>query len=128
MKKVVLDTNIIVSALWSEAGKPARIFEMFLKGEITICYDCRILIEYKEVLNRPGLAFKRTKIGNIINRIRNDGIAIVAQSCDLPFVDEDDRMFYEVAKECGAVLITGNIRHYPTSPFIMTVTDFLMEK
>ena len=122
-----MDTNIIVSALWSASGKPARAFEKFLKGEITICYDSRILVEYKEVLNRPGLAFRRTKIGNIINRIRNGGIAVVAEPCDLPFEDEDDRMFYEVAKECNAVLITGNVRHYPVAPFVKTAAEFLAE-
>ncbi len=31
----------------------------------------------------------------------------------------------EVAKFCGAVLVTGNIKHFPQKPFIMTVSDFL---
>jgi hypothetical protein len=36
-------------------------------------------------------------------------------------------MFYEAAKECGAILITGNIRHYPAEPFIKTAAEFLAE-
>jgi len=39
--------------------------------------------------------------------------------------DETDRVFYDTAKASGAILITGNIRHYPAMPFIMTPADFL---
>ena len=127
MRRVVLDTNILVSALWSESGCPAKVFEMFIKGEIVLCYDSRIMTEYKGVLNRPQFAFKHTKIGGIINRIRKDGIAVVTKPCDIAFEDEDDRMFYEVAKECNATLITGNTRHYPAEPFVQTAAEFLAE-
>lgn len=127
MRRVVLDTNIIVSALWSEEGLPAKIFEMFLRGDIALCYDSRIMTEYKGVLNRPKLAFGRAKIGSVLNRIRNDGIAVVATPCEMSFNDEDDRMFYEVARECGATLITGNLRHYPSEPFIKSAGEFLSE-
>jgi putative PIN family toxin of toxin-antitoxin system len=127
MIRVVLDTNIIVSALWSGNGNEAKILELFLKGEITLCYDSRIMAEYKGVLNRPRLAFNHARIGTIINRIRGDGIAVVAKPCGLSFTDEDDKMFYEAAKECAAILITGNIRHYPKEPFIKTAAEFLVE-
>jgi len=30
MHKVVLDTNVLVSTLWSEQGNPYRILELFL--------------------------------------------------------------------------------------------------
>jgi hypothetical protein len=36
-------------------------------------------------------------------------------------------MFYEVARECNATLITGNKRHYPDAPFIKTAAEFLTE-
>jgi putative PIN family toxin of toxin-antitoxin system len=127
MKRVVLDTNILVSALWSESGNAAKIFEMVIKGEIKLCYDSRIMAEYKAVLNRPRFAFERAKIGAVINRVRNDGMAAVAKPCETVFADEDDKMFYEVAKECHATLITGNLRHYPRESFIKTAAEFLEE-
>jgi putative PIN family toxin of toxin-antitoxin system len=125
LKKVVLDTNVIVSALWSESGNATKILEMFLQGKLRLCYDARIMAEYKGVLNRPQLAFKRTKIGSTLNRIRNDGISVVPGPCNADFTDEDDKKFYEVAKACGAILITGNLRHYPAEPSIMTPAQFL---
>jgi putative PIN family toxin of toxin-antitoxin system len=127
MIQVVLDTNILVSALWSASGHPAKIFAMFIKGEIILCYDARIMTEYKDVLNRPQFAFKHSKIGAVLNRVRNDGLSVVAKPSDASFEDEDDKMFYEVAKACGATLITGNRRHYPDEPFIMTAAEFVRE-
>jgi hypothetical protein len=40
-------------------------------------------------------------------------------------IDEDDRVFYDTAKFAGAYLITGNIKHYPAEPFIITPAVFL---
>ena len=125
MKKVVLDTNVMISAFWSPAGNASKIIDMVLRDELALYYDARILKEYKDVLNRGKFAFKRARIGDIINKVRDDGISVAAGSCNLPFDDEDDRMFYEVAKESGAILITGNIRHYPEAAFIMTMDEFL---
>ena len=35
------------------------------------------------------------------------------------------KKFYEVAKFCGADLVTGNLKHYPADPRVMNVTAFL---
>jgi putative PIN family toxin of toxin-antitoxin system len=127
MKRVVLDTNILISALWSKDGNAAKILDMFVRGEVVLGYDARIFIEYKEVLNRPKFAFRRAKIGALMNKIRDDGVAVVAKPCELEFVDATDKMFYEVAKEGGAVLITGNLRHYPCGSFIQSAAEFLQQ-
>jgi predicted nucleic acid-binding protein len=42
---------------------------------------------------------------------------------DLP--DEKDRIFYDTAKQRNAILITGNIKHFPEEDFIMSPKDFL---
>jgi len=42
--------------------------------------------------------------------------------------DETDRTFYDTAKASDSILITGNIKHYPTEPFIMTPTEFLTKE
>ena len=50
--KVILDTNIIVSALLSPQGLSAKILNFVLNGKLTIVYDNIIFAEYVEVLNR----------------------------------------------------------------------------
>ena len=125
MKYIVLDTNILVSALWNKHGKPAVIVRHVLEGTLTICYDFRILTEYTDVLHRPEFPFEATDIHGLLERIKEKGVSVIAPKSDIVFTDDDDRMFYEVATFCNATLITGNTRHYPEKPFIMTVTEFL---
>jgi hypothetical protein len=40
--------------------------------------------------------------------------------------DESDRVFYDVAKTAGAYLITGNTKHFPQEPFILTPAEFVV--
>ena len=39
--------------------------------------------------------------------------------------DKDDQIFYDVAIEAQAYLITGNIRHFPSKPFVVSPAHFL---
>ena len=57
MRKVVLDTNVLVSALWSKQGNPNRIVEKLFKNEIELCYTDEIIEEYDEVLRREKFGF-----------------------------------------------------------------------
>ncbi|MDR1538176.1 MAG: putative toxin-antitoxin system toxin component, PIN family [Clostridiales bacterium] len=128
MIRVVLDTNIIVSAFWSEKGSAADILRMFAGKKILPCYNAQIMAEYKVVLSRPKLAFSRAKVGIFINSMRANGLPVSVRPSTIEFVDETDRKFYDVAKECNATLITGNTRHYPDEPLIVTPAQFLAEK
>lgn len=122
---IVLDTNILVSALWSADSKPAIILNGVLSRRFTACYDYRILDEYDTVLKRPKFGFEEWEIQSLLNHITYNGISIVADPLtDIPFTDESDRKFYEVAKFCHAPLITGNLKHYPRENGIVTVSDF----
>ncbi|MCL2662882.1 MAG: hypothetical protein FWE83_06060 [Oscillospiraceae bacterium] len=38
-----------------------------------------------------------------------------------------DRIFYDTAIASGAVLITGNTKHFPDEPIIMTPSEFLAD-
>ena len=122
---VVVDTNILVSAFWSKNGNPARIVGLIQNRTITPCYDYRILEEYEEVLSRAKFGFDEWEISDFLSQIKHDGISIVAKSVDIPFVDESDKKFYEVAKQCNARLITGNLKHFPTDGLVILPADFL---
>lgn len=122
---IVLDTNVLVSALWSADSKPAIIINSVLSRRFTACYDYRIINEYYTVLKRPKFRFEEWEIQSLLSHITSNGISIIADPLtDIPFTDESDRNFYEVAKFCHAPLITGNTKHYPTENCIITVADF----
>lgn len=122
---IVLDTNVLVSAFWSPNGKPAEILSKVLIKEYTLCFDYRILDEYISVLSRPKFNFLPSEILDLVNFIKREGIIVVADSFpEVKFEDESDRKFYEVARSCKAPLISGNLKHYPAEPWIMSVSDF----
>lgn len=125
---VVIDTNILVSALWSRNGAPARVVSMVLTGDIVPCYDYRILCEYREVLQRPKFGFSKSEINSLLDWFEACGRSVLAEPLEDVFVDEADKKFYEVAKFCGAVLVTGNLKHFPEDPLVMSVADFLEKR
>ena len=125
---VVIDTNVLVSSLLSRNGAPAAVMGMVLTGEIVPCYDYRVLNEYKEVLRRPKFDFEENDIETLIGWIEAYGYSVVPKPLPDDFVDVNDKKFYEVAKFCGAILVTGNLKHFPHDPFVMSVSDFLAHR
>ena len=122
---VVIDTNILVSALWSRTGAPAKVVSMILSGEMVPCYDYRILCEYREVLQRPKFGFSKGEINSLLEWFESNGRSVLAEPLDEVFIDETDKKFYEVAKFCGAVLVTGNLKHFPEDSLVMSSAEFL---
>lgn len=122
---VVMDTNILVSALWSKNGAPARAVGLVLSAHLVPCYDHRIMTEYRQVLQRPKFKFRPAEINALLDWFKQAGRSVVPTPVEILFVDEAGRKFYEVAKYCGAVLITGNLKHFPRDDAVMSVSDFL---
>ena len=110
---VVLDTNILVSALLSPFGPPARVLDMVFSGDIRVAYDDRLMAEYREVLARPKFSFAPEDVVTVLVYLEADGERLTARPlpCELP--DADDLPFLEVAAQADAELITGNAAHYP---------------
>jgi putative PIN family toxin of toxin-antitoxin system len=110
---IVLDTNILVSALITPFGNAARILDMVLLGELQILYDDRIFFEYREVLLRPKFGFEEKDVNDLLDFFEAQGIKIISIPINEPLIDEDDIPFVEVALNGSAkVLITGNKRHF----------------
>lgn len=124
---VVIDTNILVSAIWSPGRTASEILQEVFSGTLTACYDSRILEEYDRVLHYKKFGFNEWEINDVLEPLIKNGIAVIAPPIrDVSFErDEEDRKFYEVAKFCRAVLITGNLKHFPEDPDILTPADFL---
>ena len=126
MIKVVIDTNVLVSAAFLHPNsKPSKIAELIISNDLTICYSAAIIAEYQTVLFRPKFKFNIGTLKLWLKSLTEKGQIVnpVPSIFDLP--DESDRVFYDVAKACNAYLITGNIKHYPDEPFILTPAQFL---
>ena len=121
---VVVDTNVLVSSLFSLDGlsNPAIIIRAILEGKIIPLYNDEILDEYRDVLSRPKFPFDNLIINTIVSAFRDFGID--TQKSKVPdemFPDPDDIVFYEVKMSVDdAYLITGNIKHFPKNPLVVT--------
>jgi len=73
IRRVVLDTNIIVSALLTPEGNPAKIYTMFLLEAISLVFSAKIIEEYQDVLYRPRFQFMLNKIETVLSAIRQYG-------------------------------------------------------
>jgi len=112
--KVVLDTNVLVSGLLTPFGTCGEVVRMLTSGELVLCVDARILLEYDDVLRRPKFAIDPQSVEMLMEYIlssaENHGCAPLAK----PLPDKDDNPFLEVALSAGAAcLVTGNVKHFP---------------
>jgi putative PIN family toxin of toxin-antitoxin system len=70
--RVVLDTNIIVSALIAPAGKPAAIIDAWLDGKFSLLTCAAHVDELRAILQKPRVAelVKPYKAGRLVNQIK----------------------------------------------------------
>jgi len=125
MIKAVLDTNVLVSALWTPAGNPSTIVSLILVDKIIPCFSQSILNEYRAVLSRPKLMFLSGQVDRLLYEIAIRGLMVTVSPGLIQLPDEADRKFYDVAKYCDAFLVTGNTRHFPKEHKILNPAKFL---
>jgi uncharacterized protein len=116
MIRVVLDTNIIVSALLQPLGPSAQILMMALGGLLQLCVSGSVYAEYEEVISRPR--FKRSPeiIVAALQAIREKGLWVRPIEKLRVCLDPDDDIFLECAQAAHAdYLVTGNLKHFPTA-------------
>lgn len=111
--KIVLDTNVLVSAVLTPHGASARVLDAVLAGVLELALDNRILDEYREVLARPKFALPASAVHDLLAFLAGTAEHLVAAPVKDPLPDESDRPFLEVAQTAGAILVTGNARHFP---------------
>jgi putative PIN family toxin of toxin-antitoxin system len=130
MSRVVLDTNILVSALLSPQGPPAQVFLMtILEPDTQLCVSGDIYAEYEEVIRRPRLNRSDSEISAALRTIREKGLWVKPTEKVRACSDPDDDVFLECAQAAAAhYLVTGNVKHFPAvwaGTLIVTARQFL---
>ena len=107
----------------------AKVVRLLLEQEFVPLYDADIIAEYEDVLHRVKFPILKETADALISFIVDNGIEASRVNFDGPMPDEDDRVFYEVSlSQEDSFLVTGNLKHYPTSPHVITPADFIRRK
>ena len=127
---VIIDTNVFIAAfITNDLSSPTvKILDLFYDDKISLYYSDDIISEYKDVLSRKEFNLNKKLIGTFINDIKKLGIKINPESLEKMTIDAKDQPFYELVmskKINDSKLITGNIKHFPIKPFIMTPKEFI---
>ena len=114
MRAVVLDTNVVVSALRSQRGAAFRLLSLVGSGRFEHCMSVALAFEYEDAVTRPGIRLPRPVVEDIL-----DFLCASARKVKIHFLwrptlaDPNDDMVLEVAV-CGGceAIVTYNIRDF----------------
>ena len=130
MLRVVLDTNVLISAILF-GGKPRQILEKAIRGEIRLCLSEPILEELKGVLQRSKFDYSPETIQFILTELM--GIADFvnpSETLNVVLEDPEDNRVLECAVEAKAnYIISGDFHLLKLSRYlnieVLNVAAFL---
>jgi predicted nucleic acid-binding protein len=114
--RVALDTDVLLSACKTPLGVCDQLMEEAIGGGIQLCYDSRVLDEYKQVLARSHRGSELFLARLVLARLVENGGVVEPRASNRPLPEEADRPFLEVAlAESVDCLVTGDLKRYPES-------------
>ncbi len=112
--RVVLDTNILLSALMVRGTPPDRLYEEWRHGRFELVSTDRQIEELRQVVRRPffQVRLKASEVGRMVNDLRRlavmiDTLPSVSRSSDP--ADDDLLALCEAAR--ADYLVTGDKSH-----------------
>ena len=112
--RVVLDTNIVVSAALRPYGLQRTVLLLALTKPARMYVSQEILAEYRIVLARPALKITKGRQQQLLQLVRNRAPVVHPRYKLEVTSDPEDNKFLECADAARAdYLITGNQRHFP---------------
>lgn len=127
--RLVLDTNIVISAALRPEELQRTVLLLAMKKPARLYVSRAILEEYRDVLARPELAIRRSAQQQLLQLVRNKSPLVHPTRAVRAAADPDDNKFLECADAARAdYLVTGNQRHFPRfwkKTTVITSREFL---
>jgi uncharacterized protein len=112
--RLVLDTNIVVSAALKPEGFQRTVLILSITKPANLYISDAIFDEYQEVLARPELQIRKGLQHQVLQLIKNRARRVVPSRPLEVTLDPADNIFLECADVARAdYLVTGNPRHFP---------------
>jgi putative PIN family toxin of toxin-antitoxin system len=112
--RLVLDTNIVVSAALKPEGLQRTVILLALTKPVRLYVSAPIVEEYRAVLSRPEFRIRKGRRQQLLQLIEKNARLVAAARQLQVTSDPSDNIFVECADAAGAdYLVTGNVRHFP---------------
>lgn len=112
--RVVLDTNILISACWTPGGNEARVIAMAVGGALEIAVSNELEAEYRDVAGRKKFAKQREALEAAIDSLLAVASRVQPVAECTACSDADDNQLLDCAVAAGAqFVVTGNGKHFP---------------
>jgi putative PIN family toxin of toxin-antitoxin system len=111
---VVLDTNVIISALLSSRGAPAKLLSRWENNEFEVAVSPQLLAELGRALHYPNIArylkLSEEEIGTFLRHYVGSATLIISQeNLEVITQDPDDNRILECAVDTNAsFIVTGD--------------------
>lgn len=114
MTRVVLDTNVVVSAFLKPSGAEALVLLLGLSRTVQLLISEALLGEYQLVLSKPKFKLDPSRVAEGLENIRKTSQRVKPTSTLSVCPHEPDNRILECAEAARAhYVITGNKRHFP---------------
>jgi uncharacterized protein len=102
--KVVLDTNIYISALLTEGGLSDRLYQHWRNRRFTLYTSRAQLIELRRVSRYAKLRglLKPAQVGALVNLLKEDAYIVTPRVTPNVSTDPDDNVILAIALEANA--------------------------
>ena len=112
--RLIVDTNIIVSAALKPDGLQRTILLLAITKPARLYVTEEIITEYSDVLSRAELKIRKGLRQQLLQLIRNHAYSVKPARPLQVTSDPDDNKFLECADAARAdYLVTGNQQHFP---------------
>jgi len=129
MIKVVLDTNVIVSAHIKPDGLERAVLNLAVADKVALVVSAPILSEYESVLRRDKFGIEPKLLDQSLKLIKTHATVVVPSRNVSASPDSADNRFLECAEAADAdYLVTGNTRHFPRrwkDTYVVNARQFL---
>ncbi|MEA3553673.1 MAG: putative toxin-antitoxin system toxin component, PIN family [Campylobacterota bacterium] len=129
MKNIVIDTNVLLSAIYSNKGASYKLISMIDSKKFTVNISTTLIYEYEEILKLKS-KLETKYVDSILNYI-----CVIGKKNKIFYLwrpklkDSDDDFLLELAVKSNSIIVTLNGKDFkPASEFnlkVMTPKEFL---
>ena len=114
MSRLVLDTNVVVSAFLAPNGNESKVLRLALSPDHPLFVTDVILEEYRRILGKPKFRLKPKDLEGFFTTLKRKAVLVEPKHRLQVSSDDADNRFLGCSEAASAdYLVTGNKKHFP---------------